>query len=296
MRQTPDACYKITMKTVLITGCSSGFGKMTVSLLLKRGHTVIAAVRGGQERLDKIFGDELKTHSASLLPLDLHMEKPETFGQAAQLVNERFGGKLDALINNAGYGLFGSIEDVSEEQLRHQLEVNFFGPALLTRALLPALRAARGRVINLSSVAGRFAFPTYAAYNASKFALEGLSEAMHYDLKPHGVQVALIEPGGFKTDFSKRSRVFGAQAFSPSSAYRVRNEKMDRFLSASSDRLGDPMRVARLIARYVEKKHLPLRRPIGADSWLMTVLGWLVPQRPRLAMVDRTIRLGVFRD
>src|SRR5579885_3256884 len=97
-------------KTVLITGCSSGFGKIATSLLLERGHTVIAAVRGGSSRLEKVFGEELRRYPDRLVALDLHMEKPESFEQAAGLVAGRFGGKLDALVNNAGYGLFGALE------------------------------------------------------------------------------------------------------------------------------------------------------------------------------------------
>jgi NAD(P)-dependent dehydrogenase (short-subunit alcohol dehydrogenase family) len=284
------------MKTVLLTGGSSGFGKMAVSLLLERGHTVIAALRGGESRLEKIFRQELREHPGKLIALDLHMEKPETFDSAARLVANRFGGKLDVLVNNAGYGLFGTLEDFSEPQLRHQMEVNFFGPAFLTRALLPALRSARGRVINISSVAGRHSFPGYAAYNASKFSLEGLCEAMHYDLKPHGVQVALIEPGGFKTDFTTRSQLFGEGAFLPSSPYRARNEALSHFLATSSDRLGNPARVAKLIVCFAEKRRLPLRRRIGADSWFMLFFAWVVPARLRMAMLDRVFRLVIFKD
>jgi NAD(P)-dependent dehydrogenase (short-subunit alcohol dehydrogenase family) len=264
--------------------------------MLARGHSVIAALRGGESRLDKVFAQELKTYPGKLVALDLHMEKPETFGEAVRLVTERFGGKLDVLVNNAGYGLFGSLEDFSEAQLRNQMEVNFFGPALLTRALLPSLRAARGRVLNVSSVCGRHAFPRYSAYCASKYALEGLTEALHYDLKPFGVQVALIEPGSFKTDFSVRSRIFGEHAYSAASPYRARNEAINHFLSSSTRFLGDPMRVARLITRFAEKRRIPVRRPIGSDSRFMNLLAWLVPQRLRMWVLDQAFRLVVFRD
>ena len=281
---------------ILLTGCSSGFGKMAASLLLQRGHTVIAAIRGGESRLDKIFSQELRAFPGKLIAVDLHMENPESFEQARKLVTDRFGGKLDVLINNAGYGLFGSLEDYTEQQLRHQMAVNFFGPALLTRALLPSLRATRGKVINISSVCGRHGFPCYSAYNASKYALEGLTEALHFDLKSLGVQVALIEPGGFKTDFSTRSRMFGENAFNAISPYRARNEAMNHMLASTSPRLGNPMRVARLIVSFVERRRIPLRQPIGADSWLMATLGWLLPQRLRLGLLDRFFRLVLFKD
>lgn len=284
-------------KTVLITGCSSGFGKMTVPLLLKQGHTVIAALRGGELRLEKVFAAEQRTYPDRLVALDLHLERPETFSSVAKIIDDRFGGRLDVLINNAGFGLYGALETLTDAQLRHQMEVNFFGQAGLTRALLPALRAARGRVICVSSVCGRFGFPLYTAYNASKFALEGLFEAMHYELKPFGVQVCLVEPGGFKTEFSTRSLLWGEMAFAPASPYRERSEALSHLLSASSKRLGDPMRVARLLARYAERwRTLPLRRPIGVDSWAMWLAGKLLPTRLRMALLDFAFRKIVFKD
>ena len=257
---------------------------------------MIAALRGGSVRATALFAEELQRHPTRLIPLDLHMEKPETFETARRILDERLGGKLDALVNNAGYGLFGSLEDLSEAQLRHQMEVNFFGPALLTRALLPALRKARGRVINVSSIAGLHAFPLYTAYHASKFALEGLTEALVYELKPHGVQVALIEPGGFSTEFAKGSRVFGATSFAPSSHYLQRSEALSHFLTSNVKRLGNPERVSRLIVKSVERRWLPLRMMIGIDAWAMRTLGWLTPGWFKLGVIDRMFRFMIFKD
>jgi NAD(P)-dependent dehydrogenase (short-subunit alcohol dehydrogenase family) len=282
-------------KTILITGSSSGFGKLAVEDLLKRGHTVIAALRGGETRLREIFSAEISAHPDRLFALDLHMERPETFSKAWEMIDHRFGGKLDVLINNAGYGLFGAIEDQSPSQLREQFEVNFFGPVLLARTLLPALRRARGRIINLSSIAGRHAFPLYGSYNATKFALEGVTEAMFYELKPHGVQVCLVEPGGFKTSFISRSKVFAEGAWNPASPYRSRSEGMKNFFEVAGDRLGDPRRVSRLVARLCERTRIPLRAPIGPDAWLMIWLGRLFPTRLKLWLVDFAFSKLVFR-
>lgn len=277
-------------KTVLITGASSGFGKITIPLLLKKGHTVIAALRGGRTRLVEHFEAELQAYPDRLIALDLHLEKPESIQLASQLVTEKFGGKLDVLINNAGYGLFGATEDQTLEQIRHQFEVGFFGPIALTQALLPALRASRGRVICMSSVAGLYSYPLYGMYSASKFALEGWAESLHYDLRPLGVQVSLVEPGGFKTDFSTRSRIFGAKSNDPHSPYAQRSQALDRFLTHASPRLGNPLRVAKVLIRLTEKSRIPLRTTVGPDAKFMVVLGRLLPEGLRLWLVDRAFR------
>jgi NAD(P)-dependent dehydrogenase (short-subunit alcohol dehydrogenase family) len=146
-------------------------------------------------------------------------------------------------------------------------------------------------------VAGRHGFPLYTAYNASKFALEGLIEAMHYELKPFGVLVCLVEPGAFKTEFNTRSRLWGDHAFAPASPYRARSEAMSHFLTAPAKPQADPMRVARLLARYVDRgRRLPLRRPIGADSWMMWLLARVMPTRLRVGLVDWVFRRMVFKD
>jgi NAD(P)-dependent dehydrogenase (short-subunit alcohol dehydrogenase family) len=177
------------------------------------------------------------------------------------------------------------------------MEVNFFGQAALMRTLLPALRTARGRILCVSSVCGRNGYPLYDAYTASKFALEGLIESMYFELRPFGVQVCLVEPGGFKTDFNNRSRIWGTNSFAPSSPYRARSEALDHMVTASSARLGNPMRVARLLARYVDRRRaLPLRRPIGIDSWGAWLLSRLVPTRLRMALTDLAFRKVVFKD
>jgi len=284
-------------KTVLITGTSSGFGKLLVPLLLEQGYHVGAALRGGEQRLRMVFPpDLLERFRGRIDALDLHLEKPETLRRAQDWVRDRCGGRLDILINNAGYGLFGALEDLTAEQLRHEMEVNFFGPMLLTKTLLPSLRAARGRVINLSSIAGRMAFPLYDAYCASKFALEGMVEAMWYELRPHGVQVALVEPGGFRTEFSVNSHKFAEKARAEDSIYRERTLGLERALREHTSRLGDPQRVARLVLRLCEKRKLRLRYPIGVDARLLMTNLWLFPQGWVRAVQYWVFRKLVFRD
>ena len=283
------------MKTILITGASSGFGKLAIPMLLERGHTVIAGIRGGETRLRSLFERELAAHPGRLLACELHLEKSETFASAVSLVRDRFGGKLDVLVNNAGFGLFGAVEDQDETQLRAEFEVNFFGPVSLTRALLPALRAARGRVLNVSSVAGRFTFPFYGSYSASKFALEAISEGLHYELKPWGIQVGLIEPGGFKTGFNS-ARAVAARSREADSLYRKRTENFENFLATSDKRLDNPAKVARLIVSLCERRHLPVRNLIGRDANALSLLARLLPDSWRIALQEFFFRKLIFRD
>src|SRR5262245_19631363 len=190
-------------KTILITGCSSGFGRLVIPEFLREGWHVIATMRDAANRKG-IFNEELNGYRDALSLLSLDVTNEAERAAAKNFIEEKFGGKLDCLVNNAGYGLFGAVEDLSEAQIREQMEVNFFGLVLLTQMLLPQLRKASGRIINLSSVLGFTGMPMSAMYCASKFAVEGFSEGLYHELKPHGVQVALVEPGAFRTNFAEK--------------------------------------------------------------------------------------------
>jgi NAD(P)-dependent dehydrogenase (short-subunit alcohol dehydrogenase family) len=186
------------MRRALVTGSSTGIGRLAVSELLRRGWSVLATMRRADERRD-LFAEELAANPGTLEVMSLDVADAGERAAVAAHVMET--GVLDCLINNAGYGLFGALEDLSEEQLRRQFEVNFFGAALLTRDLLPALRRCGGSVLLVSSVLGRTGFPLTSGYCASKYALEGLGEALYYELQPLGVRVGIVEPGGRRTRF-----------------------------------------------------------------------------------------------
>ncbi len=260
-------------KTALITGTSSGFGRELVSELLRRGWSVAAGLRRARDRRG-LFAAELGSYPERLrvLPLDVNnsVERLAARGEVSRF----FGGRLDCLINNAGYGLFGALENLSEEQLRSQFETNFFAPALLTRLFLPLLRKARGRVINISSVVGTTGLPLTSAYCSSKFALEGLSEALYHELRPHGVQVALVEPGRFRTRFGDNV-VWGAGA---EPAY----ERQTRNYRALKDRLSagrgvDSRKVVLAVARLAESARMPLRTRCGMDARLGHLASRVLP-------------------
>lgn len=282
-------------KTILLTGASSGFGRLAVPMMLDEGHTVIAAMRGGEARLREIFADEVAHHGGRLVSMDLHMERSASFADVARKIDEHFGGRLDVLVNNAGYGLLGPIEDQTEAQIRHQFEVNVFGPVLLTKALLPALRRTRGRVLFVGSIAGSIVSPFYGSYAASKHAIEAYAESLRHELTPVGVQVALVSPGSFKTEFAARSLVLSEGSKDPSSRYHDEMRTFERSIRSYGGRGGDPSRVARLITDLCERARIPLRTLIGPDAKAMSALKRTLPDRVRFAAMNvgfRKIMLG----
>lgn len=273
---------------------------MTAQMLLENGHRVVAGIRGGQPRLESLATESpemLKALQAGTLRgLDLHMEKPESWEGAEPMIRDALLGRLDVLINNAGYGLLGPVEMHTEEELREQMEVCFFGPALLMQKMLPHLRRSRGKIINVSSICGRVAYPFYGSYCASKFALEAYSESLAMDLERSGVQVALVEPGGFKTEFTKKILV-GAHSKGVQSPYRERVEKFEAFIRTRGQKLsGDPSRVAKTIAHLAQAKRIPLRVVCGRDAWAMTILNRIFPDAWRIAFLKFIYRLGIYQS
>jgi len=266
----------LNKRVVLITGCSSGFGESLVPLFLKNGWIVIASLRNGEKRTS-LFTEELRAHSDSLaiLPLDVTQEKDRN--NAFSFINDRYG-RLDCLVNNAGYGQFGSLEDTSETQFRDQVEVNLFGPAFLTRQLLPLLREAEGKVLFISSTFGFTGFPLSSVYCSSKFAIEGLAESLYYELQPHKVQVGIIEPGGFRTRFGQNAK-WGTRSHDSTSPYYLQSENYRLFKQNLGSRKGnDPLAVAKLVVKTAIQKNVKLRQRAGSDSTSAYFLRKLLPE------------------
>jgi NAD(P)-dependent dehydrogenase (short-subunit alcohol dehydrogenase family) len=270
---------------ILITGASRGFGKDTAVALLLRGHSILAALRGGEDRGREIFG-ESAIATGRLHFVDVPLDQPEAIASVAAWIDRNWQGRLDVLVNNAGYGLMGPLEHQTDEQVRRQMEVNFFAPLALARQCLPALKRSaadgrRPRIINLSSIAGLVSFPFYGAYNASKFALEAVSEALHYELLPFGVQVALVEPGGFKTGFNQ-SVEFTAIDASRDPVNATRLGAFQRAMRGKSQFGGDPRHVTALLVRLCERKRIGLRNVIGKDALAMNAVKRLLPDSLRV--------------
>src|SRR4051812_3820994 len=240
-----------TQKTVLITGATAGIGRMTALHLAKLGHHVIASGRKVAELA------KLKDEAASIGKLDtlvLDVTSKASIDGAVATVAELTGGKsLDVLVNNAGFGVLGPTAEISDAEMRRQYDTNVFGLMSVTRAFLPKMISRRaGRVVNVSSVGGRVTLPYFGVYNSTKFAVESLSDALRYELRPFGVDVSLIEPGVIRTNFEATAvaNLGSLQSSAYSAAigkYEALSRRADRFAS-------EPIVVAKAIARAVEAR------------------------------------------
>ncbi len=241
------------MKTWLITGCSSGFGQRLALAAAQRGDQVIATARNvnSLEGMAAPFAGRMIT-----LPLDV--TDAAAARSAVSKAVEAFGG-FDVLVNNAGYGLYGAIEEGTAEDYRPMFEVNVFGLIETTRAALPVLRRKGGTIVNMSSGAGIAGGGGGGYYNAAKFAVEGLSEALASELEPFGIRVLIVEPGPFRTDFLGRSITMAATempeyAASSRKHYRETND---------GNQAGDPGKAVAVILQAVDADDAPLHLPLG---------------------------------
>jgi NAD(P)-dependent dehydrogenase (short-subunit alcohol dehydrogenase family) len=227
-------------KTVLITGASSGIGKDTATLFAQRGWNVVATLRDPSAH-DEWAGQD------HVLVTRLDVQDATSIHSAIAAGIARFG-RIDALVNNAGFGLFGVFEATSPEKIREQFDVNVFGVMEVTRALLPHFRQHRsGTILNVSSGAGIFTLPMISLYCASKWALEGFSESLAYELSALGITVKLVEPGGVRTNFSNRSAHENAQASSIPDYDAFIAGSNAVFADLSSKRLASTQQVAQVI-------------------------------------------------
>lgn len=261
-----------TTKVILVTGASSGIGFDTARTLARRGHRVYAAAR----RLELM--DPLKADGVQTLKMDVTDDASMQAGVDAVIQAE---GRIDVLVNNAGYGYFGSVENVTMEEARRQLEVNVFGLARLCQLVLPVMRKqGAGRIINTSSIAGKIVLPFGGWYNVSKFSVEALSDALRMEVKPFGIDVVLIEPGGIKTDWG----LIAAHHLKESTAGTPYETDGSRFADImhfgySSKLLSSPHIITRVIFRAIDSRRPRARYRTGRASHLLVFLHNLLPTR-----------------
>ena len=260
-------------KVALVTGASSGIGEAAAIDLKKRGFTVYAAARRVErmEHLAKLGIEPLK--------MDVTDDTSITEG-VNRIINE--AGSLDVLVNNAGYGSYGAVEDVSLEEARRQFDVNIFGLARLTQVVLPHMRAeSSGRIINISSMGGKMYEPLGAWYHATKFALEGFSDCLRLETKPFGVKVIIVEPGAIRTEWSGIA-ADGLETTSGSSAYATQAKRVTAVLrSTVTDprRATDPKVVGELIGRAAVARRPKTRYLVGLGARPLIFLRWLLSDR-----------------
>ncbi|MBN9108241.1 MAG: SDR family oxidoreductase [Pseudonocardia sp.] len=245
----------MTPKVWFITGASRGFGREWAIAALERGDSVAATAR------DVSTLDDLATkYGDRMLPLTLDVTDRDADFAAVTAAHERFG-RLDVVVNNAGYGHFGMVEELTEAEVRDQLETNLFGALWVTQAALPFLREqGSGHILQVSSIGGISAFPLVGAYHASKWALEGLSQSLAQEVTPFGIHVTLIEPGGFSTDWAGPS----ARHSDLHPAYAEIHEQVQEARTARVGTPGDPTASAAAVLKVVDAENPPLRIFFGA--------------------------------
>lgn len=249
-------------KVALVTGCSSGIGFETALALAREGYHTYASMRDTKKgsKIQEIAKKEKLP--ITIIPLDV--DKPESITSAVkQVISEKK--RIDVLVNNAGYGIFGCLEDLTIEELKAQFETNFFAVARLIQEVAPIMRAQKsGTIVNVSSVAGKIGFPGSPAYISSKFALEGLSECLRYELSPFGVNTIIIEPGVIKTNFFGSMKI--PKNAKPDSPYKDITNKVVAGVKMMAEMGTPPSEVAEVIIKAIKEKTPLPRYPVGNDA------------------------------
>jgi NAD(P)-dependent dehydrogenase (short-subunit alcohol dehydrogenase family) len=276
-------------KIALITGSSSGFGLLTSVELAKAGFRVVATMRdlGRRERLDQAVAA-----AGVAAQLDIRALDVTSFDTLPTFVDGvvRDYGRLDVLLNNAGFAVAGFAEDIKLQELRYQFETNFFGAVAMTKAALPTMRRQRsGHIIMVSSIGGLLGSLTVSSYSASKHALEGWSESLRLEVNALGIKVVLVEPGAFQTDIWTHGAVMGAQATKESSPNIQRSRRMRERVQALPKR--DPIQVARLIAKIAQDPNPKLRYLVGGDAKIQLALKRILPWKWHEQLVANFLKI-----
>lgn len=271
---------------VLITGCRSGIGLACAVAAAQAGHTVYAGLRDLRTRasLDHAAG------ALPITPLQLDVtSEADRRGAIARILEEQ--GRVDALVNNAGIGVGGFLEQLTSEEIRQVYEVNVFGALELCRAVLPAMRArGGGAIVNISSMSGRMALAGNGLYSSSKFALEGLSEALRLEVRAFGVRVVLVEPGAYRTDIMTRNRRVSRGALVPGGPYSELAARLDAMWKRTVERQArDPREVAERVVALLQAPDPPLRHPVGPDAHLRAWALRLLPDR----LIERALNAAL---
>lgn len=246
-------------KVWFVTGCSTGFGRALATELLEQGYRVVVTARNPAQVADIVYGKEDRA-----LTIQLDVTKQEDIDAAVQTVMDTWG-RIDVLVNNAGIGYFGALEESDEAEIRKMFEINVFGLANMTKAVLPVMRAQRsGHILNISSIGGLTAYPALSFYHATKFAVDGMSESLSKEVAPLGIKVTIICPSGFRTDWAGRSANEAVNTIEDYASTAGTNRNTIRGYSGNQP--GDPVRAAKAMIQVTETEHPPLRLLLGAAA------------------------------
>ena len=278
-------------KIAVVTGSSSGIGLLTAVELAQAGYRVVATMRNLANR-GKL--EEQAQKAGVRDQLDVRRVDITEFDSLPTAVEAivRAHGRIDVLVNNAGFSMAGFAEDMTLAELRRQFETNFFGNVAMTKAVLPVMRGQKsGHIITVTSVAGRLGQPMLSAYSASKYALEGWSESLRVETHSLGVRASLVEPGAYDTDIWERNVVIAKGSLDPASPNKERSQRFAEFIKGSAKRRRDAREVAKLIVRIAQNPNPKLRYLIGADAKIQVWLKRIVPWRRYERIVAKAVKI-----
>ena len=246
-------------KVWFITGCSTGFGRSLAIEALQQGYLVVATARKTTDIKD--IGEQ---YPETCLTLELDVTKPDQIKNAVDESIKHFG-KIDVLVNNAGIGYFGAVEESEDEEVRRMFEINVFGLSKMIQEVLPYMRKQRsGHILNIASIGGLRSFPAVGFYNATKYAVDGLSEALYKEVAPLGIKVTIIAPSGFRTDWAGRSA--NHSNISIDDYKETAGKNISDIRKASGNQPGDPVLAAKAMIQITETENPPLRLLLGAGA------------------------------
>lgn len=265
-------------KIAIITGASSGFGLLTTLELAKKDYFVIATMRNLEKQIDLISQATKLDLQQNIKVQQLDVTDQGSIHNFQLFLNEI--NRIDILINNAGYANGGFIEEIPLEDYRKQFETNLFGAISITQLVLPYMRKQKsGKIINISSISGKVGFPGLSPYVSSKYALEGWSESLRLEVKPFGIDVALLEPGSYNTNIWEVGKQLAENQSDTTSPYKEYMDKIQKHINNGNDTLGNPMDVANKIVEIAEARRTTLRYPIGKGVKFMIFAKKVLPWR-----------------
>ncbi|WP_219375825.1 oxidoreductase [Bacillus mycoides] len=265
-------------KIAIITGASSGFGLLTTLELAKKDYFVIATMRNLEKQIDLISQATKLDLQQNIKVQQLDVTDQGSIHNFQLFLNEI--NRIDLLINNAGYANGGFIEEIPVEDYRKQFETNLFGAISITQLVLPYMRKQKsGKIINISSISGKVGFPGLSPYVSSKYALEGWSESLRLEVKPFGIDVALLEPGSYNTNIWEVGKQLAENQSDTTSPYKEYMDKIQKHINNGNDTLGNPMDVANKIVEIAEARRTTLRYPIGKGVKFMIFAKKVLPWR-----------------